>query len=719
MIGGRTLFSVHLFEFDMTRTVSLFCATLLLTILALPWTMPISQLEPEEIQSTDARGGFQINTTVWTGSPGDFFEFDGNPFGEMMVAEMTNPEEGDFDRATINAISSIHMEILDDQYCSFDGSPVICHVSTQTVEVNLTGYDDEQNTQLDYEFTHETITYTHPDMNGWEKSKEITHVQVWIREQGTGVLIQEEAGWNNVSILEHITGIPSLINEGDTWTQMHHFQESWTDEWESGETDSGSEEWWDNHTHEATQLTAVDLPPNEAYPEEGGVTLDALLITVDDDNREALSEYYFPLRMYFDESGTGSDILSWRFQAQGMQDVDGDGVSDTDDRCPDTVAGAEVDEDGCSWAQRDDDEDGVPNPEDQCEGYDDSIDVDADGIIDGCDELIDSDADGIADGEDQCPGANDTIDVDGDGIIDCLDSLIDSDGDMVADENDLCPGYDDNKDVDADNVPDDCDALIDSDGDSVPDSEDVCPGSRDDLDIDADGIADGCDDLIDSDGDGISDYDDACHGHDDSIDIDADGIADGCDALIDVDGDGVSDENDICPNTPDYEISFLNGCSFSQIDTDGDSVMDNADVCKNTPAGAFDTNPSDGCPDDSDADGRLDEVDDCPDSAADVAIDENGCEIVPEAESEGLLAGTTGTVVLGIVALLGLLLVGLLVTIIIRGGGSNSEGLNMAQSPVHAPCTTCGGEPQEAVHDGNRWTYCQTCRQWLTHLGPE
>ena len=99
-----------------------------------------------------------INTTVWTGSPGDFFEFDGNPFGEMILAELTNPEEGDFDRATINAISSIHVEILGDQYCSFDGSPVICHVSTQTVEVNLTGYDDEQNTQLDYEFSQDTIS---------------------------------------------------------------------------------------------------------------------------------------------------------------------------------------------------------------------------------------------------------------------------------------------------------------------------------------------------------------------------------------------------------------------------------------------------------------------------------------------------------------------------------------------------------------------------------
>ncbi|MDE0707850.1 MAG: thrombospondin type 3 repeat-containing protein [Candidatus Poseidoniales archaeon] len=713
----------------MTRTASLFCATLLLAIFALPWATPISPLEPEVTQSTDARGGFQINTTVWTGSPGDFFEFDGNPFGEMIVAELTNPEEGGFDRATINYISSIQRFILPDQDCSFDGSPVICHVITETIELNLTAYDDENNIQLTYEMAEELVTYIHPDMNGWEKSKRLVVIQLWMREQDTGGLMEEDVGWENTTTIQHTTGIPSLINEGDTWTQMDNIQENWADEWESGSTDSGSEEWWDNFTLEATQLTAVDLPPNEAYPEEGGVILDAILIekiTEDGDfeGKEAMSEYYFPLRMYFDESDFGSEILSWRFQAQGMQDADGDGVSDTDDRCPNTVDGVEVDEDGCSWAQRDDDEDGVPNPEDQCEGYDDSIDVDADGIIDGCDELIDSDADGIGDAEDQCPGANDTIDVDGDGIIDCLDPLIDSDGDMVSDENDLCPGYDDNKDVDADNVPDDCDALIDSDGDSVADSEDVCPGSRDDLDIDADGIADGCDDLIDSDGDGVSDYDDACHGHDDSIDIDADGIADGCDVLIDVDDDGVADENDICPDTPDYEISYLTGCSFSQIDTDGDSVMDNVDVCKYISAGSFDTNPTDGCPDDSDADGHLDEVDDCPTSAADVEIDENGCEIIPEAEPEGSLMGTTGLVVMGVGVVLGILLVGLLVTVVIRGGGSKSEGLTTSmattsQTSVHAPCTTCGGAPQETVHDGNRWTYCQTCRQWLNHLGPE
>ena len=163
--------------------------------------------------------------------------------------------------------------------------------------------------------------------------------------------------------------------------------------------------------------------------------------------------------------------------------------------------------------------------------------------------------------------------------------------------------------------------------DNAPTAEPYVFAMHPDMDdIDADGIADGCDDLIDSDGDGISDYDDACHGHDDSIDIDADGIADGCDALIDVDGDGVSDENDICPDTPDYEISFLNGCSFSQIDTDGDSVMDADDAFPLDSTETVDTD-GDGIGNNADTDDDGDGVDDGTDafdSAANESADADG-----------------------------------------------------------------------------------------------
>jgi len=38
-------------------------------------------------------------------------------------------------------------------------------------------------------------------------------------------------------------------------------------------------------------------------------------------------------------------------------------------------------------------------------------------------------------------------------------------------------------------------------------------------------------------------------------------------------------------------------------------------------------------------------------------------------------------------------------------------------SGMHAPCTECGGMSHETVHNGDRWTWCPTCRKWLTYLG--
>lgn len=47
-------------------------------------------------------------------------------------------------------------------------------------------------------------------------------------------------------------------------------------------------------------------------------------------------------------------------------DSDGDGVSDQKDRCPNTRAGAEVDQYGCEITDGDDDNDGVANSKDKC-----------------------------------------------------------------------------------------------------------------------------------------------------------------------------------------------------------------------------------------------------------------------------------------------------------------------------------------------------------------
>ena len=41
------------------------------------------------------------------------------------------------------------------------------------------------------------------------------------------------------------------------------------------------------------------------------------------------------------------------------------------------------------------------------------------------------------------------------------------------------------------------------------------------------------------------------------------------------------------------------------------------------------------------------------------------------------------------------------------------------QTSAHAPCTTCGGPAHETINNGNRWTWCPSCRQWLNYLGKE
>jgi len=74
-------------------------------------------------------------------------------------------------------------------------------------------------------------------------------------------------------------------------------------------------------------------------------------------------------------------------------------------------------------------------------------------------------------------------------------------------------------------------------------------------------------------------------------------------------------------------LAYLFGGSSApkRVDTDGDTVYDDVDQCPNTPAGiAVD---SKGCPMDSDRDGVFDYGDQCPDSAPGATVDVNGCEV--------------------------------------------------------------------------------------------
>jgi outer membrane protein OmpA-like peptidoglycan-associated protein len=159
----------------------------------------------------------------------------------------------------------------------------------------------------------------------------------------------------------------------------------------------------------------------------------------------------------------------------GCPDRDGDGLADGDDACP-TAAGPAALQ-GCP----DIDGDGIPDGKDTCPNEPE----DFDGIEDqdGCPEREDTDADGILDVEDDCPRIPGPLDNRG-----C--PLGDRDRDEIPDREDSCP--DDREDVDgfedADGCPD-----PDNDGDGVPDRDDICP-----LEAETDNgfeDADGCPDV--------------------------------------------------------------------------------------------------------------------------------------------------------------------------------------------------------------------------------
>lgn len=130
------------------------------------------------------------------------------------------------------------------------------------------------------------------------------------------------------------------------------------------------------------------------------------------------------------------------------KDSDGDGVSDKKDKCPDTPAGVQVDENGCPL---DRDKDGIPDYKDDCP------DEPGEASLNGC---PDRDGDGIADKDDDCP------DVPG---LKKFKGCPDTDEDGVPDPQDKCPDTPKGCPVDANGCP------LDSDGDGVIDCQDDCP----------------------------------------------------------------------------------------------------------------------------------------------------------------------------------------------------------------------------------------------------
>lgn len=267
------------------------------------------------------------------------------------------------------------------------------------------------------------------------------------------------------------------------------------------------------------------------------------------------------------------------------EDIDGDGIPDSQDNCIETANPdqADLDHDGIGDVCDDDrDGDGVRNNYDNCPDTPntDQRDTDKDGKGDTCDDDIDGD--GILNSADNCPyHANpDQKDTDGDGIGDICSG--DRDLDKILDEKDNCPDMvnPDQKDLDKDGIGDLCDD--DRDGDGVKNEVDNCPDTSnpDQSDVDKDGKGDSCDEDIDNDG--IPNEKDNCPytPNPSQKDTDGDGIGDACDK--DLDGDGIPNEKDNCPETYNPD----------QADTDRDGIGDTCD----------DDADGDGTPNSKDAD---------------------------------------------------------------------------------------------------------------------
>lgn len=129
------------------------------------------------------------------------------------------------------------------------------------------------------------------------------------------------------------------------------------------------------------------------------------------------------------------------------KDSDGDGVTDANDKCPDTPVGVKVDKYGCPL---DTDKDGIPDYQDECPEEAGPKETK------GC---PDKDGDGVADKDDECPDEAGPAETKG-----CPDR----DGDGVPDKDDLCPDLKGTKAMKG---------CPDSDGDGVPENEDKCPNT--------------------------------------------------------------------------------------------------------------------------------------------------------------------------------------------------------------------------------------------------
>lgn len=278
-------------------------------------------------------------------------------------------------------------------------------------------------------------------------------------------------------------------------------------------------------------------------------------------------------------------------------DTDGDGVPDSEDKCPYTKMGMRVDSTGCGV---DSDGDGIIDENDKCPDTPQGVVVG----LSGC--PMDTDRDGVLDDADKCPKTPEGV------TVDSVGCPTDSDADGVFDGLDKCPNTAAGTRVDSTGCE------LDFDHDGVPDGVDRCPNTPAGYAVDSVGC------VKDDDHDGVADQVDKCPNTKQGITVDSVGCP------LDFDKDGVPDQLDQCPNTKQGAEVDSVGC---EKDTDQDGVPDGLDKCPDTKKGV----PVDsvGCSLDSDGDVVPDYKDQCPGTPKGISVDAKGC---PASKKEDLVA---------------------------------------------------------------------------------
>jgi hypothetical protein len=179
-------------------------------------------------------------------------------------------------------------------------------------------------------------------------------------------------------------------------------------------------------------------------------------------------------------------------------DLDGDGVKDDVDGCPEIPEDKDGFEDSDGCPEIDNDDDGIIDKEDACRNVKGV--PSSDPKKNGC-PIADADGDGIEDARDACPNekGQSSTDPTRNGC-----PVRDRDGDNIDDIVDKCPDQAEDKDgfQDDDGCPD-----PDNDADGISDTEDACPNAKGEPSSDP--ARNGCP-STDRDGDTFDNDEDKC-----------------------------------------------------------------------------------------------------------------------------------------------------------------------------------------------------------------